>query len=296
MRNFGVLALCAALFYAPATRAAEAVSEKDAYEIGKEAYVYFYPLVTMDVTRKVMTNLPPGVKPGAGPMNQFAHVREYPPADYRDVVRPNFDTLYSVAWLDLTKEPMVLSAPETNGRYYLLPLLDMWTDVFAVPGARTSGTAPGHFAITPPGWRGKLPKGVERIDAPTPYVWVIGRTQTNGPADYDAVHKVQDGYALAPLSRFGKPVKPATFTPDPAVDMKTPPMVQVDSMPAEKYFAVGAELMKGNPPHVTDWSLIARMKRIGIEAGKPFEPSKLDASVRAALEKARVDSDRKSVV
>ncbi len=131
------------------------ISEQEAYELAKEAYVYLYPLVMMDVTRKVMTNAPRGKKPGAGPINEFAHVREYPPADFHDVVRANFDTLYSVAWLDLRKEPIILSTPDTAGRYYLLPLLDMWTDVFAAPGKRTSGVAPANFLIAPQGWKGK---------------------------------------------------------------------------------------------------------------------------------------------
>ncbi|MCC3244310.1 DUF1254 domain-containing protein [Methylocystis sp. WRRC1] len=269
---------------------AEAVSEQEAYEIGKEAYIYLYPLVTMDVTRKVMTNIEAGKKPGAGPMNEFSHVREYPPADFRDVVRPNFDTLYSIAWLDLTREPIIMSAPDTKGRYYLLPLLDMWSDVFAAPGKRASGTAAASFAITPQNWRGKLPKGVERIDAPTPYVWVIGRTQTNGPKDYDAVHAIQDGYRLTPLSRWGKAVKPAAAKIDPDVDMKTPPLDQVNNMPASKFFSYAAELLKVNPPHVTDWSQIARLKRIGIEPGKSFDVEKSDPAVKRALEKARADS------
>jgi hypothetical protein len=237
-----------------------------------------------------MTNVEPGKKPGAGPMNEFAHVREYPPADFRDVVRPNFDTLYSIAWLDLTKEPMVMSTPDTKGRYYLLPLLDMWSDVFASPGARTSGTGAARFAIVPQGWRGKLPDGIQKIEAPTPYVWIIGRTQTNGPKDYAAVHEVQDGYRLSPLSRFGKPQKPAPFKPDPTVDMKTPPMEQVDNMPATRFFAYAAELLKTNPPHVTDWSQIARLKRIGFEPGKSFDAEKAGPAIKGALDKARVDA------
>jgi hypothetical protein len=274
----------------PGVRGAEPVGVQEAYEIGKEAYVYLYPLVMMDVTRKVMTNVEPGKKPGAGPMNEFAHVREYPPADFRDVVRPNFDTLYSIAWLDLTKEPMVMSTPDTKGRYYLLPLLDMWSDVFASPGARTSGTGAARFAIVPQGWRGKLPDGIQKIEAPTPYVWIIGRTQTNGPKDYAAVHEVQDGYRLSPLSRFGKPQKPAPFKPDPTVDMKTPPMEQVDNMPATRFFAYAAELLKTNPPHVTDWSQIARLKRIGFEPGKSFDAEKAGPAIKGALDKARVDA------
>lgn len=268
---------------------AATITEQEAYEIGVEAYQYFYPLISMDISRRVLTNVPTGVKEGMGPMNMFHHMRTFPPAEFREVVRPNFDTLYSVAWLDLTKEPMIVSAPDTHGRYYMLPMLDMWSDVFAVPGKRTSGTSAASFAVVPKGWNGKLPKGVERIDSPTSYVWIIGRTQTNGHKDYEAVHKVQDGYKITPLSRWGKKVLPVKFAADKTVDMKTPPLVQVDTMPAAKYFSYGAELMKLHSPHITDWSQVARMKRIGIEPGKSFDFAKAPAHVKAGLERAVAD-------
>ena len=278
--------LLALPFASSQAQSTNSLSVQEANEIAIEAYHYFYPLISMEVTRKVTTNVPAGIKPGLGPMNEFHHFRAYPTADFREVVRPNFDTLYSSAWLDLSKEPMIVSAPDTNGRYYQLPMLDMWTDVFASPGKRTSGTEEGHFAIVGPGWTGNLPQGVERIDAPTAHVWIIGRTQTNGPADYEAVHKVQGGYVITPLSQWGGKAEAPKFTPDPSVDMKTPPLVQINTMPAEKYFALAAELMKANPPHVSDWSQIARLKRIGIEPGKSFDFAKADPAVRAALQRA----------
>jgi len=129
------------------------VSEQEAHAIATEAYLYLYPLVTMDLTRRQMTNAPAGKELGVGPPNTFNNVPEYPSATDRTVVRPNFDTLYSSAWLDLSKEPVVVSVPDTNGRYYLLPMLDMWTDVFAAPGWRTTGTQAQHFLVAPPGWR-----------------------------------------------------------------------------------------------------------------------------------------------
>ena len=265
------------------------ITEQEAYEIGIEAYVYLHPLITMDVTRRVVTNLPAGVKSGLGPKNIFHHMRAFPAADFREVVRPNFDTLYSSAWLDLTKEPMVVSAPDTGGRHYLLPMLDMWSDVFAVPGKRTSGTSAQTYAIVPQGWNGDLPKGMERIDSPTPHVWIIGRTQTNGPKDYEAVHKVQDGYMITPLSQWGKKVVLEEVKFDSTVDMETSPAEQVLTMPAAKYFSYGSELMNVNRPHVTDWSTLARIKRIGLVPGESFDFAKASPAVKAGLERAVVD-------
>jgi len=157
--------------------AAKAITDDEAHAIGVDAYLYFYPIVTMDITRRQITNMTSGEIGGlGGPMNMFHNAEAFPTADMRAVVRPNFDTLYSSAWLDLTKEPVIVSAPDTNGRYYLLHMLDMWTDVFASPGWRTTGTGAGDFLIAPPGWSGTVPAKVTRIDAPTPYVWIIGRT------------------------------------------------------------------------------------------------------------------------
>ena len=132
-------------------------------QIAVEAYIYLYPLVMMDVTRRQMTNSEPGQQVGFGPMNAFTHMRAFPPPEFKAVPWANFDTLYSLAWLDLSEGPLIVSTPDTDGRYYLLPSQDMWTDVFAVPGKRTSGTGPGHFAVVPPGWHGELPSEVARI-------------------------------------------------------------------------------------------------------------------------------------
>jgi hypothetical protein len=265
-------------------------NEQETYEIGVEAYTYLYPMVLMDVTRRQAVNVEAGKTIGRGPMNTFVHVPIFPPVDFRDVVRPNFDTLYSVAWLDLTKEPMVVTAPDTQGRYYMLPMLDMWTDVFACPGKRTTGTGASRFAVVPPGWLGKIPEDVQRINAPTPFVWIIGRTQTNGAKDYEAVHRVQAGYTITPLSQLGKTPPPVTLTIDPTVDMKTAPMTQVNNMAAVSFFEYAAELLKVNPPHITDQPIVARMRRIGIEPGKSFDLAKTDATVKRGLERAAPDA------
>jgi hypothetical protein len=272
----------------PAVSASEAALQIDARElkeIASEGYVFFYPLVSMDITRRMTTNLPAGAKPGYGPANRFSHMRTFPDAGFRDVVRPNFDTLYSSGWLDLRQGPLVVSAPDTHGRHYLLPMLDMWSDVIAVPGKRTSGTAPFRAVVTPPGWKGNIPSDMAHIEATTSFVWVIGRTQTNGPADYPAVHAIQDGYLITPLSELGKPATPPpAHEPDKTIDMKTPPLDQVNSMPGPRYFAYAAELMKLNPPHATDWSQIERLRRLGIEPGKSYDVDAQRPEVRAALE------------
>ena len=249
------------------------------------AYTYLYPLVTMDLIRKQLTNVAKaeGI---AAPMNEFANVPAFPSAEMKVVVRPNFDTLYSSAWLDLTKEPVIVSVPDTQGRYYLLPMLDMWTDVFASPGWRTTGTQAGDYAVVPPGWSGTLPTGVVRIDAPTPYVWIIGHTKTDGPDDYAAVHEIQAAYAISTLSRWGKAAQPMTGTVDPCLDMKTPPKIAVEKMPAGEFFAYAAEILKRQPPHITNQPIIAQMRRIGIEPSQSFDLDKVDPVVKAGLETA----------
>jgi hypothetical protein len=272
-----------------------AITEQEAQAIAVDAYVYLYPLVAMDVTRRQFTNIEPGKEIGKGPMNMFNNVPEYPPADFKGVVRPNFDTLYSIAYLDVTKEPMIVSVPDTNGRYYLLPMLDMWSDVFASPGWRTTGTQAGNFLVAPSGWRPdlrerfdefKLPQDTQRIEAPTPIVWIIGRTKTDGPPDYDAVRKIQAGFEVTPLSEWGRTPKPVEVKIDPSIDMKTPPKIQVDTMSGGKYFAYAAELLKTNPPHLTDGPILAQMRRIGIEPGKSFDIEKVSSAVKQALETA----------
>ena len=284
------LTVAASVVFPLASQAQSKVTAEEAHAIGVDAYLYLYPLLTMDITRKQFTNIEPGKEFGKGPMNMFVSVPQYPPADFKGVVRSNFDTLYSIAWLDLTEEPLVIAAPDTAGRFYLLPMLDMWTDVFASPGWRTTGTQAGQFLVTPPGWTGTVPAGLNHLPAPTPFVWVIGRTKTDGAADYAVVHKIQAGYTVTPLSRLGKSAEPVSVNIDPAVDMKTPPKIQVDSMSAADYFAYAAELLKVHPAHISDQPILAQMKRIGIEPGKSFDMKALDPEIQAALQTVPKDA------
>ena len=253
-------------------------------ELGVEAYTYLYPLVIMDLTRRQATNAG-GTLLQSGPTNTFVHVRELPPADFKGVVRPNFDTLYSLAWLDLTSGPVVVSsAAVSDGRYYELPMYDMWTDEFAAPGQRTTGTEAGNWAVVPPRWTGELPEGVDRIDSPTPYVWIIVRTETHGPPDYPTVHAIQDGYSITPLANWGGEAPPVRAVTDGSIDMATPPLLQMRAMKASDFFTYGMRLLAVHPPHLTDWALVERMRRIGLVANTEF--GGLDAAVRSTLEGA----------
>jgi hypothetical protein len=262
------------------------LTAEQARAVAVEAYGYLYPLVTMDVTRRQLCSSPAGARPGHGPMGAFTHIRAFPTADFREVVRPNFDTLYSSAWVDLGDEPWVLSAADSDGRYHLLPILDMWTDVFASPGTRTSGNGPLRVALCPPGWSGELPDGVERIDAPTPTVWIIGRTQTNGPDDYPAVHAFQDQLSITPLSALdGTPPEPRVVDLD-GVDPVEPPLDQVNAMSGAEFFSLGTALMARHRPHPTDWGVVARMRRLGLAPGVPVDPDQLPDAARAAIDSA----------
>lgn len=284
-----VFGLCVGLQGIAGAQTAEvALTPEETYAIARETYLYAYPIVSMDVTMRQATNVPDDATVNMrAPVNQFAHARAYPKADEKDVVRFNFDTLYSFAWLDLSREPVILSVPDTEGRYYLLPMLDMWTDVFAVVGTRTTGNEAGTYAIVAPGWTGSLPDGVVKIAAPTSAIWIIGRTQTNGPADYDAVHKVQDGYRLTPLSQWGKDYAPPKNMPvDASVDNTTPPLVQVNSLDGVAMLTRLADLMVKYPPHPNDYPILLRLRQLGVEPGKPFDAAKLSPQTRDIVNKA----------
>ena len=257
--------------------------------LASDAYVFGYPLVTMEMTRRVITNVaaPEGTR---APMGQIIKLRQYPDSSFRDVTAPNADTLYTTAFFDVGKEPWVLSVPDMKDRYFLLPLLDGWTNVFQVPGKRTTGTKAQTYAITGPGWKGTLPAGVTEYKSPTNIVWLLGRIYCTGtPEDYAAVHKLQDEFKLVPLSSYGKPYTPPAGTVDASIDMKTAVREQVNRMDAMSYFKLLCELMKANPPAAADAPELAKFARIGIVPGKDFDPSKLKADFVKRVPEASFD-------
>ncbi len=254
--------------------------DPDAAALATEAYIFGYPLVTMFVTERVLTNVATPQKNGKAPINQFGNLFEYPTPAFKDVTAPNVNTLYSNAWLDLTKEPIVVHMPDTQGRYYVMEILDYWTNVIGSPGKRTTGTKAQDIAMVGPNWKGELPKGLEHAyRSPTNTVWIINRIQANGPRDYAIVNALQRGIKSMPLSEYGKSFTWGAGKVDASIDLTTPVKTQVNNMPAEEYFGILAKTMKVNQAVAADSAVVTRMARIGIRAGQEFDMSRMEPSM-----------------
>jgi len=252
-----------------------------------QAYVYGFPMLMMDLTRESATSVSTAGQFGA-PTNQFAVMTEYPDTSFHDVVRTGLDTLFAVAWADLDKEPLVLSVPDTDGRYYVIALFDMWTNIFASIGSRTTGTGAGDFLIVGPKWRGVPPDDVKQVyRSPSRYVWVNGQMRADGPTEYEVVNPLQKQYKLTPVSEWGNQYTPPREVPyiaNPETEIS--PLERIRKMDAGEYFGRLARLLKDNPPLPADDSMVDILKSLGIEPGKDFDISRTDASSVRALQRA----------
>jgi hypothetical protein len=289
MRATKITALCLSvvwtlvLFACRSNKPAYSSSVEEAVSTAVDAYLFGYPLITFDVARRQETNV---AVPDAehAPMGRMIRMRTYPAVDNHCCAAPNADTLYTEAWLDVSKEPWVLSIPDMGNRYYIVPLLDGYSEVFHVSSPPTTGYKAQTYAITGPGWTGTLPLGVTQVKSATGMVWVLGRIYCTGtPEDYKAVHTLQDKFTTVPLSAYGKPYAPPPGQVDPTFDMKTAVRKQVEALDVDAYFTYLAKLIKTNPPHAEDAQLIARMARIGLVPGQDYDPSKLGAFDREAI-------------
>lgn len=274
------------------------LSDEEIMSIASKAYIYGYPTILLDLTKKVGTNVEaPGIEKSYAPINQFGHFREFPDHNFTGVVKPNVDTYYSIVWFDLSKEAFVLGVPETD-RYYLLPMLDAYSNVFSVPGTRTTGTEAQEFLVTGPFWEGKVPEGMTLIQSPTSLVWLLGRTQVNSKEDGATVVKeIQDGFTLVPLSSYGKDyIQPKGKVVEAYKSIV--PVKDIDAMPIATYFNELAHLMVNNPPLKEDEGIVKEMAKIGIVAGQPFSMDNFSEEVQAKLMSipATTDQTFKSIV
>ena len=247
-----------------------------------DAYIYGIPLILMDITRRQMTD-PAGSQMFA-PVNAFRNLSAFPDASFRNVVRPNADTFYSTACLDLTNEPLVLSLPDTNGRYYMMPMLDAYTNIFASPGTRTTGNRAGDFLISGPKWSGEILKGMNQIKSPTDFVWIIGRTQVNSKEDGEnEVVPLQKKYSISALSSLGGTSVASAPKSDPDVP-KGDPNKLVENMPVDKYFNILNELLAKYPPPAEDEEALKRFSSVGIGQGMKFELNDFPDEARSEVE------------
>jgi hypothetical protein len=242
------------------------MTEQEAASIATDAYIYSYPLVTTKITGLAFTNtIKPDPATFQAPVNQLVSQPEYPAATYHGVTAPNADTLYSVGFLDLAKEPVALSYPNMGKRYFLFPIYDAWTAVIHSAGSRTTGESAQNILIAGPSWRGSVPTGMTLVKSPTNTAFIIGRVYSDGtPSDLAQVHALQRQFKLVPLSAYGKP-----YTPPPGQTggPYTPKEIVRDviaKMSASEYFNFMAEAMKENPPVLPqDAPIVAKMARIG---------------------------------
>jgi hypothetical protein len=243
-------------------------------ELAAQAYFYGYPLILSDITFLISAARPQN---SAIAYNQFYHHREFPDASFTNVVSPNADTLYSLAVLNLRDYPVVLSLPSMGDRYYLMQFMDIWTNVFASLGTRTSGNGAGDFLIAGPDWQGDVPAHTTLVRAPTNRAVIIGRTQTNGKADYETVHQMQAGYKLTSDAKYSNPAIPAS------ADLTTPPKYQLEKMDAQDFFTRLNTLLKTEYPAKEDAPLLDKLRNTGIISDTPLDS--LAPELREAIQK-----------
>jgi len=245
--------------------------------LAEKAYIFGYPLLVMDATMAKMTA---PLAQGPSRVNSFGHMPSFPDYTFTDVVSPNDDTLYSMVWLNLKDTPMILELPEMGERYYVMQFLDGWTNDFISLGSRTTGNRAGAFFITGPRWQGEIPPNMTQVKAPTNMVWILGRTQTNGEADYEAVHAVQAQYRLSPSADYQAPA--AAPDQNPA----TPPE-RVEALTAQEFFERLNQLMTDNPPAPDDKPLLVELAPLNIGPGLKFDLAALTADSAEAILKGR---------
>jgi hypothetical protein len=294
LRPLGVALLVSLIIpFSSCKKAEEKAKEEAGYLVGMEEYVYGYPLVMMDVTREVTTAAASSSEYSA-PINQFARIRTYVNPDFKNVVRISVNSLWSFGFVDLDDEPKIVSLPDMDGRYIVMQALNMWTDDFGTAGTRTNGGKAANYLIAGPKWNGEAPHGVDQVfRCTTRYAWVLVQMAAASPADFAAVHVKQDQLKITPLSAWGRPYTPPTkVAVDPNVDLTATPFDQVRLMTGAVFFNRLAKLLAEDPPYPADDKMIERLKHLGVEPGKPFDPMKLDPAVLDGINQAPAEVNK----
>ncbi len=283
--------LTMALIGAMAIAVASSVAAQDgltpdaARDLAREAWLFGLPLVMFEKQVDYSTHVTQAEVTRA-PINQFVHYRKFVDASNRSIVGFNVDNLYSLAWIDLEDEPLVLAVPAMGDRYWMMQIVDAWNGVPAAPGSRTlSGDEPHVFIIAGPDWRGTVPEGMKLLRSPTNLGGIGGRTYCAGANDYAAVNALQDQYKLTPLSAWGKPYTPPAKVPlKEGADGETLVNAQVMALSPEQFFNNLNRLLVTNPPYASDAPTLEKLRPLGIAPGVPFSTKGLGADVVAALE------------
>ena len=244
-------------------------AEHPSIKLATEATLYALPLVIMDLTRE--ETFANSVAADAMP-NRFFHKPILGNASYSAVVRPNVDTLYSTAWLDLTTEPVLMTVPPSNGRYFMIQCMDAWTNVFADPGIRTLGNKGTRYAIVGPNWLGRLPKGVKVIHAPTRMVRVLGRVYVRNQADLPAARAYQKQLDIRPLSRLNDTSFKSAYPRLDDKDVESPIMIDIlQRLGPQSFFERFMKLTVANPPGPQDTQFIKNvLEPLGLTPDKPI--------------------------
>jgi hypothetical protein len=271
----------------PSDASGEAVTPEQAREIAREAYVYGFPIV--DGHRIMYAYFMNPESPSyRGPWNQIhSDARVYTPAD-KDVQTPNSDTPYSMLGMDLRAEPLVLTIPPMKeDRYFTVQLVDAYTFNFDYIGTRTTGNGGGTYLVAGPNWDGETPPGIDRVfRSETEIALGIYRTQLFGPDDLENVKKVQAGYEVEPLSAFlGEPA------PEPPAPLDwSAPLTAEEQRTSLVFFDQLNAMLAYCPVHPSEQELRTRFARIGVEAGKTFDPDALSPEIRTAIEEGMSDA------
>ena len=283
----GLLTACAlhaVAQQAPLPTGTGAPTPKEAEQIAAAGFIYGFPLLIMSRTADQLTAVeaPRGFQ---APWNQFAHSAELIGPSFKAVAAMSTDVLYTLGWVDLSAGPVVVSVPESKGRYYALEAIDGWMNEFATIGTRTTGTGAGNYVFVGPGWQGSLPAGLKKFSVPTNLLWLGGQTQVNGPQDVAAANALQRQFKLTPLSAWGTAYTPPASVPIRNKDIsRLPPTLQVKAMSAATFFGDLAALMQANPPVAADAPVVAQLARIGVAPGKPFDWNALNPELQRAIE------------